>query len=127
MNHIGVCVVAGNVRRTAEIAFGSPDDLTYIDLKNYEKNPHRMAHGWTSNNSVFADVGMDYSDIAKRMQMNGEPGVAWLDNMRSFGRMNGIKDNRDKRAMGGNPVCCLDLHQSLPNTTIVFGTNTRDI
>lgn len=29
----GKCVVAGNVRRTAEIAFGNPNSTEYIDLK----------------------------------------------------------------------------------------------
>ena len=33
MNMIGRCVVSGNVRRTAEIAFGDPDSEEYIDLK----------------------------------------------------------------------------------------------
>lgn len=103
MNHIGVCVVAGNVRRTAEISFGAPDSKEYINLKNYELNPHRAAFGWTSNNSVFADIGMDYSDVAKLSAQNGEPGYAWLANMRDYGRMNGVKDGRDHRAMGGNP------------------------
>lgn len=32
-DHAGKCVVAGNVRRTAEIAFGDPDSTEYIDLK----------------------------------------------------------------------------------------------
>lgn len=31
--HAGKCVVAGNVRRTAEIAFGDPESTEYIDLK----------------------------------------------------------------------------------------------
>ena len=35
MNHIGKCVVSGNVRRTAEIAFGEPDSEEYIDLKDF--------------------------------------------------------------------------------------------
>ncbi len=52
MNLIGRCVVSGNVRRTAEIAFGDPDSKEYIDLKNYDINPQRAAWGWTSNNSV---------------------------------------------------------------------------
>eukprot|EP01094_Clydonella_sp_ATCC50884_P027296 TRINITY_DN7798_c0_g1_i1.p1 TRINITY_DN7798_c0_g1~~TRINITY_DN7798_c0_g1_i1.p1 ORF type:complete len:669 (-),score=287.99 TRINITY_DN7798_c0_g1_i1:1171-2955(-) len=117
MNHIGVCVVSGNVRRTAEIAFGEADDDEYVDLKNYEKNPHRGAYGWTSNNSVFAKVGMDYGSVCERVQQNGEPGFAWLGNMRNYGRMNGRVDDRDRRAMGGNPcleqtlepfeMCCL--------------------
>jgi hypothetical protein len=42
MNLIGKCVVAGNVRRTAEIAFGKSTDADFLNLKNYEVNPHRM-------------------------------------------------------------------------------------
>ena len=37
MNYIGRCVVAGNVRRTAEIAFGEADDANYASMKNYKK------------------------------------------------------------------------------------------
>ena len=37
MNYIGRCVVAGNVRRTAEIAFGDADDDAYASMKNYKK------------------------------------------------------------------------------------------
>ncbi|SVB12786.1 uncharacterized protein METZ01_LOCUS165640, partial [marine metagenome] len=83
MNLIGKCVVAGNVRRTAEIVFGDPNSEEYLDLKNYKVNPHRDQYGWTSNNSVFAELGMDYTDICKRIIDNGEPGLAWLENMRS--------------------------------------------
>lgn len=128
MNMIGKCVVAGNVRRTAEIAFGEASDEEYIDLKNYEKNPHRMSYGWTSNNSIFATVGMDYSESCKRAVVNGEPGFAWLDNMQKYDRMNGVITNKDHRARGGNPcleqtlepyeMCCLvetfpHLHEDL--------------
>ena len=35
MNAIGGCVVAGNVRRSAEIALGDPDDNDFVNLKNY--------------------------------------------------------------------------------------------
>lgn len=41
MNLIGKCVVAGNVRRTAEIAFGDPDSTEYIDLKGAPLLPVR--------------------------------------------------------------------------------------
>jgi ribonucleoside-triphosphate reductase len=34
MNYIGRCVVAGNVRRTAQIAFGDADDSAYCSMKN---------------------------------------------------------------------------------------------
>ena len=128
MNLIGKCVVAGNVRRTAEIVFGEPDNEEYLDLKNYKVNPHRDQFGWTSNNSVFAKLGMDYTEIAKRIVDNGEPGLAWLDNMREYSRMKNGGDNKDHRVMGGNPcleqslesyeLCCLvetfpDNHDSL--------------
>jgi len=109
MNLIGKCVVAGNVRRTAEIVFGDPDSEEYLDLKNYEVNPHRDQYGWTSNNSIFAELGMDYSDVCKRIVDNGEPGFAWLENMRQFSRMQNGGDNKDHRVAGGNPC----LEQSL--------------
>ena len=128
MNLIGKCVVAGNVRRTAEIVFGDPESEEYLDLKNYKVNPHRDQFGWTSNNSVFAELGMDYEECAKRIVDNGEPGFAWLDNMRHYSRMKNGGDDKDHRVMGGNPcleqslesyeLCCLvetfpDNHDSL--------------
>ena len=109
MNLIGKCVVAGNVRRTAEIVFGDPYSEEYLDLKNYEVNPHRDQYGWTSNNSIFAELGMDYTEAAKRVAINGEPGFAWLDNMRKYSRMKNGGDNKDHRVAGGNPC----LEQSL--------------
>ena len=108
-NLIGKCVVSGNVRRSAEIAFGEADDETFLDLKDYAKHPERMAFGWSSNNSVFARVGMDYSGVASRLRVNGEPGLAWLENMQQFGRMADGPNNKDWRVKGGNPC----LEQSL--------------
>jgi len=128
MNLIGKCVVAGNVRRTAEIVFGEADDEEYLDLKNYKVNPHREQYGWTSNNSIFAELGMDYTDVCKRIVDNGEPGFAWLENMKKYSRMKNGGDDKDHRVMGGNPcleqslesyeLCCLvetfpDNHDSL--------------
>tara|TARA_R110000824_G_scaffold102566_3_gene244019 strand:+ start:380 stop:2389 length:2010 start_codon:yes stop_codon:yes gene_type:complete len=109
MNLIGKCVVAGNVRRTAEIVFGDSDSEEYLNLKNYKKNPHRETYGWTSNNSIFAELGMDYTEAAERINDNGEPGFAWLDNMRDYSRMRNGKDGKDHRVAGGNPC----LEQSL--------------
>lgn len=122
-NFIGKCVVAGNVRRTAEIVFGDYRSDEYLDLKNYSKNPQRMMHGWTSNNSIFADIGMDYTDTVDRIKINGEPGIAWLDNMRQYSRMCDSPDHIDHRVTGGNPcleqslesyeLCC--LVETFPN------------
>ena len=137
MNLIGKCVVAGNVRRTAEIVFGEPDNDEYLDLKNYEVNPHRAEYGWTSNNSIFAELGMDYEPSAERVRYNGEPGYAWLENMREYGRMADEPNFKDHRAMGGNPcleqtlesyeLCCLvetfpNNHESLEDymTTLKY-------
>lgn len=103
MNLIGKCVVSGNLRRTAEIAFGDPDDDEYVNLKNYERNPERAAYGWTSNNTVFAHTGMDYTEIAERTRTNGEPGYAWLDNMKQYARMRCDPGEHDMRVEGGNP------------------------
>jgi len=123
MNLIGKCVVAGNVRRTAEIVFGDPFDEEYLDLKNYKVNPHREQYGWTSNNSVYAELGMDYTETAKRIVDNGEPGFAWLHNMRKYSRMKNGGDWKDHRVAGGNPcleqslesyeLCC--LVETFPN------------
>jgi ribonucleoside-triphosphate reductase len=117
MNMIGKCVVSGNVRRTAEIAFGDPDSEEYIGLKDYKKHPRRADFGWTSNNSVLARLGMDYSSLCRRIVDNGEPGFAWLENMRAYGRMGDAPNHKDHRAAGGNPcleqtleskeMCCL--------------------
>ncbi|KAJ1550985.1 hypothetical protein HK096_003831, partial [Nowakowskiella sp. JEL0078] len=122
-NLIGKCVIAGNVRRTAEIAFGNPEDKEYIDLKNYEVNPERMDHGWTSNNSVLSHLGMDYTETCERIKMNGEPGFFWLENAQRFGRMADPPNDKDHRAKGGNPcleqtlesyeLCC--LVETFPN------------
>jgi len=109
MNLIGKCVVAGNVRRTAEIVFGDPNSEEYLDLKNYKVNKSRETYGWTSNNSVFAELGMDYTECAKRIVDNGEPGFAWLENMRKYSRMKNGGDHKDHRVAGGNPC----LEQSL--------------
>jgi ribonucleoside-triphosphate reductase (thioredoxin) len=116
-NMLGACVVSGNVRRSAEILFGPPESAEFMDLKDYEKNPERCEFGWISNNSIFATVGMDYGTFAERTWKNGEPGIMWLENARSQGRMTGLPEDmarKDPRIKGGNPC----LEQSLENTEI---------
>jgi hypothetical protein len=102
-NLIGKCVVAGNVRRSAEIILGDPTE-EFLDLKDYDKNPERMDYGWASNNSIYAQLGMDYSEVAKRIIKSAEPGVYWLDNAKKYGRMIETEaNNRDFRVRGLNP------------------------
>ncbi len=115
MNLIGKCVVAGNVRRSAEIALGDPTDLEFVTCKQDQDKLY--SHRWASNNSVFAVKGLDYSFISKQIEVNGEPGIFWLENARAYSRMKDKPDYKDKKAAGVNPcgeqtlesfeLCCL--------------------
>ena len=107
MNIVGACVVSGGVRRSAQIAFGEAEDGQFMDLKMDKEK--LFAWRWASNNSLFAEQGMDYSVAAARTAENGEPGYAWLDTMRAYGRMADPINWKDERVMGGNPC----LEQSL--------------
>lgn len=105
-NIIGTCVVAGNVRRSAEILFVDYESENldeFLDLKNYEKNPDRAGHGWMSNNSVRANVGDDLTKLAPGIMHNGEPGVVWMDVIRNYGRLKDEPDYKDVRVKGLNP------------------------
>jgi ribonucleoside-triphosphate reductase len=47
-----------------------------------------MDYGWVSNNSIYAELGMDYTEVQDSILKNGgEPGLCWLENMRAYGRM----------------------------------------
>lgn len=107
-NMIGRCVVAGNVRRSAEIALGTPNDPVFPYLKDYEQYPDREAYGWSSNNSILADVGMGYSELAELTWQNGEPGYLWLENARRYGRMNGLREQPEDDVAGVNPCVTAD-------------------
>ena len=117
-NVIGVCVVSGNVRRSAELLMGRLDDQDFLDLKNYEKNPERMAHGWMSNNSVEVSVGQDLSPIIEGIARNGEPGVIWMDVSRKYGRLADPENNKDWRIAGYNP-CAEQSLESYECCTLV--------
>lgn len=118
-NFIGKCVVSGNVRRTAEIMFGEPDDLEFIALKDKVKFKRELKdRRWASNNSIFGRIGMDYTKFANQIAQNGEPGFIWLDTMRNYGRMiDGYNELADPLVEGANPcaeqslesweLCCL--------------------
>ena len=117
-NVIGVCVVSGNVRRSAELLMGRLDDEDFLNLKNYEKYPERMAHGWMSNNSVEVSVGQDLSPIIDGIARNGEPGVIWMDVSRQYGRLADPINNKDWRIAGYNP-CAEQSLESYECCTLV--------
>ena len=127
-NAIGTCVVAGNVRRSAEIACGEISDPVFMDLKNYDKYPHRAGFGWMSNNSVILENEEDYSrlgEIANRVISNGEPGYLNRRNFK-FGRIgdpNYVVDN----AEGLNPCGEIPLeHREVCNISETFPTRCKD-
>lgn len=104
MNVIGKCVVSGGVRRTAELALGSPDDSEYLTLKDPQLHGEKLkAWRWASNNSVSADVGMKYDTIGSQTAKNGEPGYFWLENARAFGRLKDGETWADEKVAGTNP------------------------
>lgn len=130
-NSIGACVVAGNVRRSAEIALGDVHDKDFINLKNYEMNPERMEIGWMSNNSVTLkpDDGFeDFSyipDMARRNVDNGEPGMINLYNMQKYGRYG--KESPDEASLC-NPCgeICLESFE-LCNLSETFPHRCADL
>jgi hypothetical protein len=130
-NLIGCCVVAGNVRRSAELASESIKDPVFKHLKNYEKYPERAAHGWMSNNQCDLEDDEDFDqldEIAKLVIEIGEPSYKNLRNF-PYGRI-GKKDNvREDRGRLTNP--CLSPTKSkllTPNGIIKAGqVNVGDL
>jgi adenosylcobalamin-dependent ribonucleoside-triphosphate reductase len=124
-NLIGVCVVSGNVRRSAELLIGSIDDQDFLNLKNAEVFPERNSYdpatpgwGWMSNNSVAVSVGQDLSPIVDGIARNGEPGVIWMDVSRKYGRLADAPNNKDHRIAGYNP-CAEQSLESFEMCTLV--------
>ena len=124
-NLIGVCVVSGNVRRSAELLLGRLDDKDFLNLKNAEVYPERNSYdpknpgwAWMSNNSVEVSVGQDLTPIIDGIARNGEPGVIWMDVTRQYGRLADPINNKDWRAAGYNP-CAEQSLESMECCTLV--------
>jgi len=124
-NMIGVCVVSGNVRRSAELLIGRIDDEDFLNLKNADKFPTRNSYdpenqgwAWMSNNSVDVCVGTDFSPIVDGIVRNGEPGVLWMDVSRKYGRLVDAPNNKDRRVVGYNP-CAEQSLESFEMCTLV--------
>lgn len=126
-NLIGVCVVSGNVRRSAELLMGSLEDKDFLNLKNsnmfaernvYSEDPDEAGWGWMSNNTVAVNVGDDLTPIIEGIALNGEPGVAWMDLSRQYGRLDDPRNDLDRRAAGYNP-CAEQTLESMECCTLV--------
>lgn len=117
MNIIGMVVVAGNVRRSAQIAIGDPDDVEFLLAKRWDMGtiPRWRA---MSNNSVVCKDPKDLHDYFwDGYEGKGEPyGLINLSLSRKVGRL-GEKQYPDPEVMGYNPcaeqslapfeTCCL--------------------
>ena len=87
-NIIGSIVVAGNVRRSAEIAIGDPDDFLFLRAKRWDLGgiPNYRA---MSNNTIYCD---DYDHTSEALwegyNGNGEPyGLFNLPLSEKYGRL----------------------------------------
>ena len=104
MNIIGSVVVAGNVRRSAQIAIGDCDDMQYLKAKNWSEGniPNWRA---MSNNSVVCNDINELSDVFWDTYEGGsEPyGLINLKLSRECGRL-GETQYPDPDVMGFNPL-----------------------
>lgn len=111
MNIIGSVVVAGNVRRSAQIAIGDYDDLEYLKAKRWDLGtiPNWRA---MSNNSIVSPENLD--DLPKEFwdtYNQGEPyGLINLELSKAVGRT-GETQYPDPDVEGFNPCA----EQSLAN------------
>jgi len=104
-NIIANIVVAGNIRRSAQVALGDPDDFLFIRAKRWDliNIPNWRS---LSNNSIYADnFSQISSDIWGGYEGNGEPyGFFNVKLSQKFGRLGELKrDNCE----GANP--CMEL------------------
>ena len=113
-NLIGKTVVAGNVRRSAELALGTSTDQDFITMKQDKDKLYH--HRWASNNSVAIDSKFnEYEPIANGIRENGEPGIVNLDLSRNYGRIiDGYQKDIDGDVEGTNPCGEISLGNGEP-------------
>lgn len=128
MNLVGVIVVAGNVRRSSEIAIGHPHDLLFIQAKNWSL---AQVPNWrtSSNNSVACDsIDELLPNFWDGYEGRGEPyGLVNLRNFRRFGRLaDGVDYRPDYDIVGLNPCGEIGLCGKEPcNLSDIFLPNIR--
>lgn len=116
LNIEGEIVVAGNVRRSAELAAGASNDLLFLTAKTWDD---KSIPNWRtqSNNSVITDsIGSLPSEFWHNYYGHGEPyGIINLDLCRSHGRLSDGLDYRpDRNVTGTNPCGEITLESYEP-------------
>ena len=124
MNIIGAIVVAGNVRRSAQIAIGDPDDVEYLLAKRWDMGNIPSWRAMSNNSVVCSDTKDLHEYFWDGYEGKGEPyGLINLKLSRKIGRL-GETDYPDPDVIGYNPcaeqslaayeTCCL-AEVYLPN------------
>ena len=126
MNIIGAVVVAGNVRRSAQIAIGDADDVEYLLAKRWDLGNIPSWRAMSNNSVVCHDIGDLHDFFWDGYEGKGEPyGLINLKLSRKIGRL-GETQYPDPKVQGYNPcaeqsladgeTCCL-AEIFLPNIT----------
>lgn len=124
MNIIGYIVVAGNVRRSAQIAIGDMDDLQYLSAKRWDLGNIPNWRAMSNNSVVCNDINLLPEQFWQGYMGNGEPyGLINLGLARKIGRTGEVQ-YPDAEVIGFNPcaeqsladkeTCCL-AEVYLPN------------
>jgi ribonucleotide reductase alpha subunit len=107
-NIIGSVVVAGNVRRSAEIALGRPDDVDYLNAKRWDLGTIPMHRAMSNNSVVVDDINELPEEFWEGYSGNGEPyGMFNLTASRLFGRVPEVLP--DQSIVGTNPCAEIGL------------------
>jgi ribonucleoside-diphosphate reductase alpha chain/ribonucleoside-triphosphate reductase len=126
MNIIGAVVVAGNVRRSAQIAIGDPDDVEFLLAKRWDMGNIPSWRAMSNNSVVCNDIEDLHEFFWDGYEGKGEPyGLINLRLSRKIGRL-GETQYPDPDVQGYNPcaeqsladkeTCCL-AEIFLPNIT----------
>lgn len=111
MNVIGRIVVAGNVRRSAQIALGDYDDFEFLRAKRWDLGGIPNWRAMSNNSVICDDVTKLPEEFWEGYKGNGEPyGLINLEAARRMGRT-GETQYPDHDVMGFNPCA----EQSLAN------------
>jgi len=130
MNIIGSIVVAGNVRRSAEITIGSYEDPEYLSAKDWSIR-QVPAYRQMSNNTVQThDVILLPERFWRGYEGKGEPyGLFNLNLSRQYGRLvDGLNYRPDPYVIGPNPCAeiILESHEAC-NLGEMFLPNIVDV
>lgn len=103
MNIIGFVVVAGNVRRSAQIAIGDADDLQFLNAKRWDLGNIPNWRAMSNNSVVCNNIELLPPQFWEGYMGNGEPyGLINLGLARSCGRI-GETIYPDPDVVGFNP------------------------